>query len=184
MRYLQVAALLIVVALAAGCAAQATPIYTVNAGAMTEAYTDTEGRIWTPDQDKFGEKKWGAIGGSTVARMEQEIAGTPAPKIFLTERYGMEAYEFAVEPGTYNVVLHFAETYDGILGEGERVFDVKVEDKLALENVDPFKAGGGLFKPVCRKIEGVEVADDVLRIEFVFKTQSPQVCGIEILKVK
>ena len=146
-------------------------------------YTDQAGNKWVADQMWTEGKTWGAVEGNTATRNLNPgaIAGTQAPGIYLTERYGMSGYRFDVPNGKYTVRLHFAETWDGIKAAGERVFTVKIQGKPIFENVDPFKDGGGLAKPVVKEAKGIEVADGKLAIEFVEQAQSAEINGIEIM---
>ena len=163
-----------------GCAGP-KPVFRVNAGADKE-YTDAAGAKWSPDQEFTEGGKYGAIGGKAVRRTTVKIPeGTKAPEVYLTERYGKMTYRFAVPNGKYTVRLHFAETYDGIKAEGERVFSVKINGQPALTDFDVLKAAGGFAKPIVKEFKGVQVADGKLLIEFAEKTQSPEVNGIEIL---
>jgi hypothetical protein len=158
-------------------------VYRVNCGAY-EPYTDEAGRTWLADQSYLqGQTEWGAVGGSTVARAIDPPEGTPAPKVYLTERFEMVAYRFDVPDGTYDLRLHFAETWEGIVRKGERVFDVSVNTRPALEAVDPTALGGGFARPVVREVTGVEVTDGRLLIEFVPRVQNAEINGIEVLRV-
>ena len=152
----------------------------VNCGA-DRPYTDKAGRVWAPDQDKLPENTWGAVGGSLVPRDPEDIPGTDAPEVYLTERYGMAAYEFYVENGTYTLRLHFAETYVDIFGPGERVFSIKVNGVELITDMDPYKESGGLFKPVVKTLKGIVVTDGKLVIEFVPDIQNPEINGIEVI---
>lgn len=154
----------------------------VNAGAY-EPFTDAKGNVWLPDQDKTSTKDWGALYGNTVDRGNIEIKNTEMDKVYQTERFDMESYTFTVPKDmTYTVKLHFAETYDGIMGAGERVFDVKVNGEMAIEGMDPFKEAGGLNAAVVKTVKGVKPdAEGLIKILFVIKTQSPEINGIEII---
>ena len=152
----------------------------INCGAA-EPYTDKAGNTWLADQGVEPGGKWGAVDGLTVDRGDLGIAGTDAPKIYETERYSMEGYKFTVPNGRYAVRLHFAETYDGIMAEGERVFSVTINGQTALKDLDPFKEAGGYQKPAVKKIENVTVTNGQLDIGFTLNIQNPEINGIEIL---
>jgi len=92
----------------------------------------------------------------------------------------MAGYVFKLAPGKYTVRLHFAETYDGVTSDGERVFDVSFNGKVVLKDFDVFKEAGGANKPVIKEIKGVEVTDK-LAIDFETNQQNPEINGIEIL---
>jgi len=152
----------------------------VNCAAL-EPYTDQAGNVWLADQQADPNKTWGAVGGMTVDRGELSIAGTDAPKVYQTERYSMEAYKFSVPNGKYTVRLHFAETYDGITAEGQRIFSVGINDQAVLKDFDPYKEAGGFQKPVVKTIEDVAVTGGEIVIKFTTNVQNPEINGIEIL---
>ena len=152
----------------------------VNCGA-TEPYTDKAGNVWLADQSMDTDTKWGAVNGLTVDRGDLGITGTDAPKIYETERYSMEGYKFTVPNGKYTVRLHFAETYDGITAEGERVFSVSINGQTVLNDFDPFKEAGGYEKPVVKTINDIDVTNGQLDISFTTNIQNPEINGIEII---
>ena len=163
-----------------GAAAPGKVALRVNAGAEKE-YVDASGKTWLPDQAWKDGAKYGAVGGDTVVRTGIKIAGTQAPGVYLAERYDMTAYRFAVPNGRYTVRLHFAETFADIDTEGPRVFSVAIQGKPALTDFDVKKTAGGSLKPVVKEFKGVAVADGKLLIEFIAKSQKPEINGIEVL---
>lgn len=190
MRTMAVAVAALLLAAMAGCekpagvaAEQAEPTFAlrVNCGAEKE-YTDQNGVKWLADQALQGEATWGAKDGQTVRRTDLTISDCKMPDVYLTERYSATGYEFAVANGTYTVRLHFAETYAAHNKEGMRLFSVKVNDKIVLEDLDVFKAAGGFAKPLVKEVKGVKVADGKLTVQFVAKTQNPEINGIEVLR--
>jgi len=152
----------------------------INCGA-TESYTDKAGNTWLADQSMDTDKECGAIDGLTVNRGDLGMTDTDVPKAYETERYSMEGYKFTVPNGKYTVRLHFAETYGGIVAEGERVFSVNINGKTAIEDFDPYKEAGGYQKPVVKTIEDVTITDGRLDIGFTMNIQNPELNGIEIL---
>jgi predicted alpha/beta superfamily hydrolase len=152
----------------------------VDCGAF-EPYKDKFGNVWAADQDLDAGKSWGADYGSTSDREGVGITGTDIPRIYETERYSMDSYKFKVPNGKYTVRLHFAETYDGIGGPGERVFSVSLQGKEVLKDLDPFQVAGGALKPVVKEFKGVSVENGQLVIGFTPNVENPQICGIEIL---
>ena len=177
MRLLATAMVVVVLAAMAGCAG--TPVYRVSCG-TDEVYVDKAGNKWLADQEMTGDAKWGFVDGSTVVRDLETIPGTPSPKVYLTERYSMSAYQFKLKPGKYTVRLHFAETYEGITAAGERLFSVSFNDKVVLKDLDVFKEAGGPNKPLVKEFRGVVVTGDKLVIGFTQNVQNPEINGIEI----
>ena len=152
----------------------------VDCGASAP-YTDKLGNTWVADQELAPDRTWGSDDGSTMDREGVGITGTDMPRIYETERYSMGSYKFTVPNGKYTVRLHFAETFEGISGPGERVFSVKVAGQEVLKDLDPFKAAGGALKPVVKEFKGVSVENGQLVIDFTANVENPQICGIEIL---
>jgi len=155
-------------------------ILRVNCG-LFEPYTDKSGNLWLADQEMAAGKEWGAVGGQTVDRGDLAMVVTNSPRVYETERYSMDGYKFSVPNGKYTLRLHFAETYSGIVNQGERVFSVSVNGRGALTDFDPFKEASGFQKPVVRTIEGVTVTNGELAIGFTPNIQNPEINGIEIL---
>ena len=151
----------------------------VNCGAY-EPYTDNAGNVWLPDQYLEEGKEWGVIDGMTVDRGDLGITGTDCPKIYETERYSMSAYKFILPNGKYTVRLHFAETFEGIIGEGQRVFSVSINGKTVLEDLDLYREVGWQ-KPVVKEFKNVAVTNKELVIGFTFNIENPEINGIEIL---
>ena len=88
-------------------------------------------------------------------------------------------------PKRLSVRLHFAELEGA--RPGERVFDVKLQDKVVLKDFDI--AAEGTNRAVVRQFDGV-VATRALSIELIPKSASlssktvPVLCGIEIVSVE
>jgi enterochelin esterase-like enzyme len=146
-----------------------------------EPYKDKSGNVWAADQDLGTGNTWGASYGSTMDRTGIGVTGSDIAPIYETERYSMDSYKFTVPNGKYTVRLHFAETFEGITGPGQRVFSVSVQGKEVLKDFDPFKEAGGALKPVVKEYKGVSVENGQLVIAFTPNIENPQICGIEIL---
>jgi hypothetical protein len=116
----------------------------------------------------------------TIDREGVGITGTDLVRIYETERYSMGSYQFTVPNGKYTVRLHFAETFEGIEGPGQRVFSVSVPGQPVLKDLDLFKTVGFL-KPLVKEYKGVPVESGQLVIGFTPNIENPQICGIEIL---
>ncbi|MBN2131766.1 MAG: malectin, partial [Sedimentisphaerales bacterium] len=146
-----------------------------------EPYTDKDGNVWLPDEVKAPGASLSPPDGMTIERTEDyEVANVPFPEIFRNERYGMSAYEFGLPNGKYTVRLHFAETFDGIYGEGDRVFSFAVQGQPPVKDFDIFKEAGGAYKAIQREYKGVEVTDGKLKITFTSNVENPAINGIEI----
>jgi enterochelin esterase-like enzyme len=146
-----------------------------------EPYTDKNGNVWLPDEVDAPGASLTPPDGMTVERTEIfEVPDVAFPQIFQTERYGMSAYEFNLPNGKYTVRLHFAETFTGIYGEGERVYSFAVQGQEPGKDFDIFKEAGGMYKAVQREYKGVVVTDGKLKITFTPNLENPAINGIEI----
>jgi endoglucanase len=140
--------------------------------AATADHKDETGVVWLADQ--------GFVGGDTVAREDNlAIANTKAPSLYRTERYSMTAFSRKVPNGKYTVKLHFAETFDGITGKGERVFSYNVEGK-EFKDFDIYAKAGGPNRAYIETVE-VTVTDGALDITFTPKTENPEINALEII---
>jgi hypothetical protein len=144
----------------------------IDAGAST-AYTNSVGEVWLADQ--------GFEGGDTSDRgSDLQITNATDQTIYRTEHYGMTSFSQALPNGKYTVKLHFAETYDGIGGPGERVFSVKVGEQ-EIKDLDVFAKTGGLNRAYVVTMDNVNITNGKLDITFTENIQSPEINGIEII---
>jgi len=156
---------------AAAPVAARTPIR-IKAGGSS-GFTDSDGNAWLPDQ--------GFEGGETADRPDLQIANTKDPAIYRAERYSMESFSRKLSNGKYVVKLHFAETFDGIEGPGQRVFSFKVGDQ-EFKDFDVWAKAGGFCRAYVETVN-VEVTNGKLDIVFTSKVENPEINGIEILPV-
>ena len=141
----------------------------IKAGS-SEPVKDAEGNVWLADQ--------GFAGGQTIARPDLQIANTTSPALYRAERYSMDSFSWPVPNGKYVVRLHFAETFEGITGPGERVFSFNVQGKQ-FSDFDPWVKAGGFARAYVEAVP-VEVTDGRILVTFTPKVENPQICAIEI----
>ena len=84
----------------------------------------------------------------------------------------------------FTVRLHFAEL-DGAR-PGERVFDVKLQDKLVLKDLDVLKEAGGARRALVKEIKGVTAAramtvEMIPKARQLTKKSAPILSGIELV---
>jgi hypothetical protein len=152
------------------------PPIRIRAG-WDKVWKDSKGNEWLPDQTY---KEGGFENGNTIDRPELKIANTKDPDIYRAEHYSMDGFSWKLPNGKYTVKLHFAETFEGIGGPGERVFSFKIQDK-EFKDFDPWVKAGG-FTTAYVETVNVDVTDGKLKIVFTPKVENPQICGIEILE--
>jgi hypothetical protein len=167
--------------------AAGTVMYRVNAGGGALAggwAADTKGAPSPYSNVSAAKSEVTSVAASINTSHVSIPAGTPAA-LFQTERWdqttGTEMqWDFAVDAGTYEVRLYFAETHGKSQKIGGRVFDVLIEGQLMLDNFDVFAEVGanvGLVKSF------IVHADSNLDIDFLRGVQNPSIKGLEIIKV-
>jgi len=143
----------------------------IRAGA-SDPYTDSDGNVWLADQ--------GFEGGSTTDRSsDMAIANTKDPSIYRSERYDVTSFSYALPNGKYVVKLHFAETYEGITGPGQRVFSFNVAGQ-EFKDFDVWAKSGGSQRAYIETVN-VDISTGKLEINFTSNLQSPEINGIEII---
>jgi len=153
----------------------------VNAGADKE-FTDKAGNVWKPDKEYVKGQGYGFVAGQAIDRgANLKIEATEDARIYQTEHYSMEAFKAEVPEGKFTVRLHFAETYEGITADGERVFTVKIQGKEVLKDFDVRKTAGASQKAVVKEFKEIEAKDGTIDIGFETKKQNPEINGIEII---
>jgi alpha-N-arabinofuranosidase len=156
----------------AGAAASAPVAKTVRIKAgKSEPVKDAEGNVWLADQ--------GFEGGQTLERPDIQIANTKSPDLYRAERYSMDSFSWPVPNGTYVMKLHFAETYEGINGPGERVFSFNVQGH-EFKDFDVWVKAGGPMRAYVETVN-VEATDGKIKITFTPKVENPQINAIEII---
>jgi len=148
----------------------AKTIIRIKAGA-TEAFKDSAGNVWSPDQ--------GFSGGDTIERADLSIGNTTEPGIYRSEHYSMDSFSWPLPNGKYLVKLHFCETYDGIEGPGQRVFSFNVQG-CEFKDFDVWVKAGGPLKAYVETVP-VEVKDGSLKITFTSNVENPEINGVEII---
>lgn len=142
----------------------------IKAG-VTEPLKDEAGVTWLADQ--------GFADGETTDRPGIEITNTKTPSVYLTERYSMTQFTQKLPNGKYLVKLHFAETYEGIEGPGQRVFTFNVEGR-EFKDFDVWVKAGGPRRAYVETVP-VTIADGKLDITFTPQVENPEINALEIV---
>jgi hypothetical protein len=151
----------------------------ILAGA-SRTFVDRSGKSWSPDAYFSG--------GAAVHSATAYIWRTQDPTIYRTSRQGDFSYDIPLKPGTYELHLHFAETFYGPEdagggGEGSRIMTVTANGKPILSAFDVLAdAGGGRVADV-RAFSDIHPADDgLLHLTFSsMKGGRAMVSAIELL---
>jgi len=142
---------------------------------------DSRGREWLADQI-YQAGSYGYLGISGTFKTDEIIVGTNDQEIFQTERYKLFGYRIDVPNGHYQIVLHFAEIYHD--KPGERLMDIKIENKLVEANLDIFAKTGrnkALSLTFNTQELGIPIVDRRIDIDLVNKQDDTKLSGIEII---
>lgn len=155
-----------------GSVTSSTSVIAINCGGG--AYIDDTGKLWVSDTGYFNTGN----SGTTSA----QISGTTKQEIYRSERYDLGSapemvYSIPLTNGAYDVVLHLAETYSGIQGTGQRVFDLKIEGTTVFDGVDIYAEAGGRNKALTKTANNILVTGDSLDIEFIHQSENPAISG-------
>ena len=150
----------------------------IHAGSSSPRFIDSSGAVWMND-DFYS-------GGTPFNRPDKQILRTLDQSLYQTGREGNFSYSIPLEPGVYELHLHFAETSYGqnptIGPEKLRLFDVSVNGKPLLSGFDigsdaaaATTADEKIFKDIS------PASDGRLHLEFSTRRNEASLNGIEIL---
>lgn len=148
-----------------------TRIMGPNVAALAAAGWDQ--RSFSPYPQPFE----GPLGGKVLVFPDQRIGNTANPEIYRTAQAGMTGYRLRMPNGTYAVTLKFAELE--LETRSERIFSVRVQDRLAVDSVDLATVAGPASAWDCMTRD-VKVANGILSIDFYPVKGEPIISGIEI----
>lgn len=152
-------------------ASKSTSVFRVKAG-VTEVFTDQSGQVWQADG--------GFEGGDLIERdPATAVAGTTDPALYLSEHYGMSAFTCQVPNGHYTARLHFAETFEGVTGPGQRVFSFNVQGH-PFHDFDVWAKAGGPNRAYVEAVP-VVITNGVFRIDFTANLENPEINAIELI---
>lgn len=144
------------------------------------SYTDRSGRQWGPDRFFSG--------GTVLVRPSERIFRTLDPDIYRHLRVGEFKYNIPLDPGSYELHLHFAESglSDFISaessGEGQRVFRVAVDGKRILDAFDVVADAAGANIADERVFRDISPSQDgFLHLSFSGMRGSAMLSAIEVL---
>jgi hypothetical protein len=119
------------------------------------------------------------------------VDGTNTPWLFASCAKGLKRCKVpllseADEPAEYTVRLYFADFENE--QAGKRIFDIKLQGKLVLNNFDIVRQAGGSCKAIVRQFRGIVVKDNLV-IELMAQDNDlsskdilPVLCGFEALR--
>ncbi len=151
-----------------------TYLYRINCGG--DDYIDKYGQEWFQDDTCYS-SSWSKHFGlnpfhASQGHITAKIRGTEDAPLFQYFRWGRHRlnYHFNVLDGKYRVELYFAEPWLGarygssIDCEGERIFDVAINDSVVVDDFDPWAEAG--YAGSCKKVVEAEAKNGQLIISF------------------
>jgi beta-glucanase (GH16 family) len=103
------------------------------------------------------------------------IANTEDDEIYRTERWGLVLYKVRIPNGTYRVTLMMAE--NNFTAAQRRVFDVFLEGREAISNLDLFQEFGA-HTAYAKIVDPVEITDGMLDLHFSAVKDQPLLNGL------
>ncbi len=151
---------------AAGAVSEQRPIH-INAGGPAATF---EGIDWQAD-------RW--FGGGRAQSSDDAVVGTSSSELYQDRRVAVRGYDIPLQPGTYDVTLHSAETR--YRRDGQRVFSARAEGVTVLRDVDLHREVG--HDTAYRATSRVVVTDGTLDVDFSARTGTAVVTGISVVPV-
>jgi hypothetical protein len=149
-----------------------TPNWSVDSAAQPSPYLSNTGA------------SVGGNGGRTITVLPTVPVGTPS-SIFASERWigtGNLNWDFPVPAGQkVEVRLYFAEIWNGITANGQRVFHVDVDGTRRIANYDVFAETGAIDRGTMKSYQ--LTSDGNIDIDLVRVTQNPKINAIEIILI-
>ena len=143
----------------------------IKAG-VSAPFKDSNGNVWQAET--------GFEGGDVIERdASTAIANTKDAGLYRSEHYSMSSFSCAVPNGKYIAKLHFAETFEGITGAGQRVFSYNVQGH-EFKDFDVYVKAGGSNKAYIETVP-VEVTNGKFTITFTSNVENPQINAIELV---
>ena len=150
-------------------------LYRVNCGGPD--YEDKNGNLWMADKQQKNKTYWGSNSWTrefpgtpaffaSQRRISDPVKGTADQGLFQSFRYGRTklSYNFPLPDGEYLVELYFNEPWLGTGGgmdcSGMRIFDVAINGKTVIDDLDLWKEAGhdaAVKKTVKATIRGGEL---------------------------
>lgn len=154
-------------------------LYRVNCGGPD--YIDQSGNKWQGDVHQNQNETWGSKSWTdsfpgmlpmfgSQRRTLDAVKGTSDWPLFQTFRYGMDqlSYHFPIPDGDYQLELYFTEPWYGTGGgmncKGWRMFDVAVNGKIVIKDLDIWKEAG--YNKALKKTVQVHVNGGNLVVNF------------------
>jgi hypothetical protein len=145
--------------------ASSIPVWAVNIGGG--AYEAMDGTVYEDEHSLTG----GEIGAI------EKVKGTQDPFLYQSYRAGDIEIARSIANGSYDLTFHFAEPLE--IKRGDRVFDVYVEGRRVIEQLDVMLfRDGKISSALTLTVPDVVVADNELNIDFDASVNVPVISAL------
>jgi len=152
----------------------------INVGSNAQ-FIDDKKTIWLSD-NPYRSGSWGYLGESIKTfyseSPDRNVLGTLDDPLFQTMQENLEGYRFDVPAGDYQVDLLFTELKTN--KPGERVFSLKINGEVVIDNLDLAKSPG--FQQAFIKQSRINTKGG-LDIEFIPIKGKPIISGIKVMRI-
>lgn len=165
-------------------------VVTGSSGGTTATIAINAGGLQAPPFVMDTDFDGGRVGSSTTSTIDTTGLTNPAPQgVYQTQRVGtstgLGSFGYFIPgliPGaTYNVRLHFAETF--FTKPGSRIFNVTIDGQTALSNFDIWATAGATRKAVIKEFSVKADRYGLVMLQFlVGSVNLPSVRGVELLE--
>ncbi len=135
---------------------------------------------WIADSDFNGGGTYSVPNAINTSRVS-----SPAPQsVYQTLRYARSlvyTIPHLTPNGSYNVRLHFAETY--FTAPGKRIFNIKINGRSVLTNFDTFAQAGGENIAIIQAFTANADASGVMTVELDATVNNAAIGGIEVISL-
>jgi len=146
-------------------------VYRVNVGG--DSYVDSFNNPWLADSESTHQ-------GGELFGTGNSIANTSDPTLYQSERFGELSYTIPVTADlSYTIKLYFAETFDSNFAIGSRLFRIKINGNIVLDNFDIFSEVGGNTALIKAFSITNSAANIVISLENI--VENAKLCAIEVL---
>ncbi|HUP44701.1 MAG TPA: glycoside hydrolase family 2 TIM barrel-domain containing protein [Thermoanaerobaculia bacterium] len=149
--------------------------FAVNAGAHY-GHTDQAHVHWERDRE-YVPGSWGHRGGK-ASRTHHRIFGSGDDPLYQASREGMDAYQFDVPDGVYEVLLGFAEGKRDAQ-PGQRVFSVSINGQTVIRDLD-LTGAHGRYTAIRRSVTAEAHNGGGIRIEFTASAGDASIASIMV----
>jgi len=160
---------------------QVAPVsnYIVRLNAGGGDYTDVQGNDWSADRE-YAVGSYGYVGGNVYSTSDP-ISRTEDDVLYQSERWGMDAYQFDVPDGKYEITLHFAEIY--LTRNNRRFMSVAIEGQTVLTNLDIHRQVGH-DAALEYTFSNITITDGRVDITFTSSREQPKISAIEVKSIQ